>query len=244
MDELEVLRGQLALASEFRVPLPGHPVGGYGEIVVRRERTGSDRWAVTDGAVAAQRCWVEESGWKYISDVGRAIAYRHTLDEALLLAEKAAEFEAAFLARVVPLRSEERATWPTAPTVGLEQVLAVAQRLFRTLTGRDDERPSLSEEVLEVIWPAMPQDVRHGYPARLEQFVDQRRARLEQLYREFGPGSALAGHGRYELVSQPVGIVLCERLDAAPMWLSGTWEGELPEQWLADVAEAWVVPLP
>ncbi len=198
---------------------------------------------LTDGAVAAQRCWTE-GGWRYISDVGRAVAYRHTLDEALLLARDAAQFEAAFLAKVVPLRSEEPGTWPAASTVGLEQVLAVAQRLFCTLTGLDDERQQLSEEVLEVVWPAMPQEVRYGYPARLEQFVDQRRARLEQLYREFGPGSALAGHGRYELASQPVSIVLCERLDAAPMWLAATWEDELPDQWLADVAEAWVVPLP
>ncbi|MCY0924019.1 hypothetical protein OS965_38860 [Streptomyces sp. H27-G5] len=38
-------------------------------------------------------------------------------------------------------------------------------------------------------------------------------------------------------------IVLCERLDARPFLLAGVWDGELPEKWLDDVAEAWGVRL-
>ena len=97
--------------------------------------------------------------------------------------------------------------------------------------------------MLSVALAALPAGERAGYPERLEEFARVRRDRLAHLYREFSPDSAITRHVRYELVSHPVGIVLCERLDTKPMWLSGTWEGKLPDQWLADVAEAWGVPL-
>lgn len=41
----------LELAQKFRVPVPDIRVGGYGAIVVQHDRAGTDRWAVTDGAV-------------------------------------------------------------------------------------------------------------------------------------------------------------------------------------------------
>ncbi|GGQ80994.1 hypothetical protein [Streptomyces flaveolus] len=84
------IAAQLALASEFRVPLP-EGLGGYGEIVVQRESTGSDRWAVTDGALCGLRAWIDGDGWRYVSEVGRRVAFACSLDEALDLAEVVAK---------------------------------------------------------------------------------------------------------------------------------------------------------
>lgn len=86
------MAAQLALASEFRVSLP-EGLGGYGELVVRRESTDSDRWAVTDGAVSGLRAWVEPDGWQYVAEVGRVEAFAYGLDEALALAEDVARIE-------------------------------------------------------------------------------------------------------------------------------------------------------
>ncbi|MFE7194033.1 hypothetical protein [Kitasatospora sp. NPDC057541] len=85
---------QLALAVEFRVPIPQGPVGGYGEVVVRRDETGTG-WAVTDGALVGLRAWIEGEGWRPVRDIGRAAAYPHTRDQALGLAHQVAEIEAA-----------------------------------------------------------------------------------------------------------------------------------------------------
>lgn len=83
---------QLTLASEFRVPLPDG-LGGDGEVVVRRESTGSDRWAVTDGAVSGLQAWVYPVGWQPVAEVGRDAAFAHSLDDALDLAEDVARIE-------------------------------------------------------------------------------------------------------------------------------------------------------
>ncbi|WP_399142246.1 hypothetical protein Q3A86_33320 [Streptomyces sp. NBUA17] len=83
------IAAQLVLATEFRVPLY-EGLGGYGEIVVRRESTDSDRWAVTDGAVTGLRVWVDARGWQYVTDLGREKAFPFDLDEALFIAEEVA----------------------------------------------------------------------------------------------------------------------------------------------------------
>ncbi|MER5911908.1 hypothetical protein ABT124_15720 [Streptomyces sp. NPDC001982] len=88
------------------------------------------------------------------------------------------------------LRAEEHGTRTPEPTVGMEEVLAVAQHLFRAIAGRDGERTWLSEEILAVVSPATPQEVRRGYPERLERFADQGWVQLKQLYQDCWPGSA------------------------------------------------------
>ena len=84
---------QLTLASEFRVPLPDG-LGGYGELVVQRESTGSDRWAVTDGALVGLQAWADDR-WQYVTDVGRAATFVYSLDDALDLAEHVGRVEQA-----------------------------------------------------------------------------------------------------------------------------------------------------
>ncbi|MFJ2191573.1 hypothetical protein ACIOJE_27190 [Kitasatospora sp. NPDC087861] len=85
---------QLALAVEFRVPIPQGEAGGYGEVVVHRDQAG-DGWAVTNGAMVGLRAWIEDEGWRPVRDIGRAAAYKHTREEALALAHQVAEIEAA-----------------------------------------------------------------------------------------------------------------------------------------------------
>lgn len=90
---VEHIATQLTLASEFCVPLPERLGGGYGEIVVRRESTGSDRWAVTNLAVTGLRAWRDPDGWQYVAEIGRAEAFAYGLDEALDLADEVARIE-------------------------------------------------------------------------------------------------------------------------------------------------------
>ncbi|MFJ9771186.1 hypothetical protein ACIRVF_08075 [Kitasatospora sp. NPDC101157] len=91
----------LQYASQFRLPLT-NTVGGYGEITIQRgEDLYHDKWAVTDGAFSGCRAWTEAdgwtagSGWQYISDIGRANAYRYTLQEAFEVARRVVEIESA-----------------------------------------------------------------------------------------------------------------------------------------------------
>ncbi|MFE2639391.1 hypothetical protein ACFXKF_32310 [Streptomyces scopuliridis] len=98
---------QLALASEFRVPIPQGSAGGCGEVVVKQDLTG-DAWGVTDGALTGLQAWIDGEGWRYVSDVGRAAAFRRTREEALLLAHQVAELEAAcYQAEIAATRPEE-----------------------------------------------------------------------------------------------------------------------------------------
>ncbi|MGW2742332.1 hypothetical protein [Streptomyces sp. NPDC001450] len=87
------LATHLTLASEYRVPLPDGLGGGYGELVVQRESAGSDRWAVTDGAVCGLRAWRDPDGWQYVAEIGWAEAFAYGLDEALDLADEVARIE-------------------------------------------------------------------------------------------------------------------------------------------------------
>ncbi|MEV8124066.1 hypothetical protein AB0P07_08125 [Streptomyces sp. NPDC085944] len=85
------LAAQLALTVEFRVPLP-EGLGGYGEVVVKRESSASDRWAVTDGALVGLQAWADDR-WQYVTDVGRAATFVYSLDDALDVAEHVARVE-------------------------------------------------------------------------------------------------------------------------------------------------------
>lgn len=84
------IAAQLALAAEFRVPLP-EGLGGYGELVVQRESVDSDLWGITDGAVSGLRAWVYPGEWLHVSAIGRAAAFAYNLDEALELAGQVAK---------------------------------------------------------------------------------------------------------------------------------------------------------
>ncbi|MFJ8770484.1 hypothetical protein [Streptomyces clavifer] len=90
-------------------------------------------------------------------------------------------------------------------------------------------------DFLDVALSAVRTEERGGYIERLEAFVEQHRARLE----ECGPGSAPASHGRYALIGQPETLVILERMETAPMLLRGLWKKELETVFLDDLEFAW-----
>ncbi|WP_431784380.1 hypothetical protein [Streptomyces chumphonensis] len=83
------MAADLDLVREFRIPLPDSDVGGYAEIAVLREATGSDRWAITDGAVSGLRAWVD-GRWQRVADIGREAAFHFDLDGAFAVVEDVA----------------------------------------------------------------------------------------------------------------------------------------------------------
>lgn len=62
---------------------------------------------------------------------------------------------------------------------------------------------------------------------------------LAKQYRKYGPGVKLAKLERSGLTEQPESLVICERLDAAPMRLQGVWDGELEELMLERFTQLW-----
>lgn len=106
---VDKLTGYLTKAREFRIPLTNQR-GGYSELSVERGPGPYDHlWAVTDGAFSGRRVW-HDGTWYYISEIGPALAYRHTLEDALALGEKAAAAESARLDADLQALENERAT--------------------------------------------------------------------------------------------------------------------------------------
>ncbi|MDX3066035.1 MULTISPECIES: hypothetical protein [Streptomyces] len=237
---------QLKIATEFRIPLPLGSAGGYGEVVVRPDSI-SEKWAVTNGATTGLEAWVAGEGWRRVSDVGPSTVYTLTREKAIILGYQVAEIEGVLhQAAVAATRRSGPAAVPVenAAEADVATVLEAAVRIFHTFTGSTEYDTDLCWDVLTRVLATVPTEEIADYPRRLEQFAAGRNERLDQVYREYGPGSPLAGHGRYELVGQPVSLPLFERLDVVPLLLLGTLRAELPEVWVADAASAWDQRLP
>nr|WP_024126493.1 hypothetical protein [Streptomyces sp. FR1]AHE39112.1 Hypothetical protein pFRL3_335 [Streptomyces sp. FR1] len=237
---------QLKIATEFRIPLPLGSAGGYGEVVVRPDSI-SEKWAVTNGATTGLEAWVAGEGWRRVSDVGPGAVYTLTREKAIILGYQVAEIEGALhQATIATTLQSGPAAEPVEKAVETDvaTVLEAAVRIFRTVTGSTAYDSDLCWDVLAWVLATVPAEEIADYPRRLEQFAVRRSERLDQVYREYGPGSPLAVSGRYELVGQPVSLPLFERLDVVPRLLLGTLQGELPEVWVADAASAWNPRLP
>lgn len=131
---------------------------------------------------------------------------------------------------------------PGAPPPDPDEVLAAALRCTWALAAPEEFFDAeAARQILTLGLSAVREDERAGYPRRLQEFAQAHRERLAALLRSHGPGSAPAAHGRYALVGQPEALVLCERLETAPMLLCGLWEGELEDTALDDLAYAWGV---
>ncbi|MEU8893370.1 hypothetical protein [Streptomyces sp. NPDC048442] len=124
-----------------------------------------------------------------------------------------------------------------------DKVLAVAVRSYAAFAVHVRFDDGMTEEVLPVLWSVTPEAEREAYPARLEEFVARYRERLVRLYAEYGPQSAIARHGRYELFARPVSLIVLERLSTvrSRYGLAARWDGELPDRWLNDLGGPWGV---
>jgi hypothetical protein len=121
-----------------------------------------------------------------------------------------------------------------APALDAKDVLAAAER-FPWAVAAPGERHWPDGEFLDVALSAVRPEERQGYIERLEAFVEQHRARLEEMLRTHGPGSKPASHGRYALIGQPETLVILERMEAVPMLLRGLWEKKLETVFLDDL---------
>ncbi|MET8680047.1 hypothetical protein ABZW18_21300 [Streptomyces sp. NPDC004647] len=118
-------------------------------------------------------------------------------------------------------------------------VLAVAEHIFRNLTGYTGYSREMSREILSVALLSVSAEDQAGYPQQLEAFAAQNRDRLTALYRKYGPGGELTELDRSGLAQQPESVVLCERIDTSPRWLEGVWDGELDESLLERFRNVW-----
>lgn len=90
---VEVLAEDAATVYEHRVPVAPE-VGGYGEIVVRRNTLAADRWCITDGANRDRKVWVG-GNWQPATSMGLDAAHPYTFDQAMAEARQLAVYETA-----------------------------------------------------------------------------------------------------------------------------------------------------
>ncbi|MFD4866857.1 hypothetical protein [Streptomyces sp. NPDC058412] len=135
-----------------------------------------------------------------------------------------------------------------APTELVERVLDICGRHYTGVTSTNAAQwdKELSRELLGLALRTVRPADREAYPQALEEYLASNRARLEKLWRIYGPDGVFP-QGVYHLIEQPESFVLCERIDRAPMWLKGVWGKEcesdtplerLEEAWLYGTSES------
>ncbi|WP_051783794.1 hypothetical protein [Streptomyces sp. NRRL F-5555] len=117
----------------------------------------------------------------------------------------------------------------------------MCEQHYVAVTGADSTQwdRELSRELVGVALRTVRLADREAYSQALEEYLVENRARLEKLWRVYGPAGVFP-QGVYHLVELPESFVLCERIDNAPRWLKGVWgrecESDTP---LERLEEAW-----
>ncbi|WP_240801826.1 hypothetical protein [Streptomyces sp. A1136] len=189
--------------------------------LAHKELSGGDRSAPGDKGAAY------ESGW---------------LDGAESLLEELGDVAERSLVRVVGAdgRQGPAEEHPRAGRMEVERARVALTPLYRSFTADSELDPEVTDEVLVAVLGTMSPRQRAGYAGRLTEFASVHRPRLERLFEEYGPGSAITLHGRYSLVHSATGIAVLERLVAAPQGLREEWDAaELPPAWLDGLRMAW-----
>ncbi|MFE9839071.1 hypothetical protein ACFYP4_28615 [Streptomyces sp. NPDC005551] len=133
-----------------------------------------------------------------------------------------------------------------APAELIEQVLAVCEQHYAAVTGTSSEQwdREAARELVDVALRTVRMAERETYPQALEAYLHEHRARLERLWRRYGPGGMFAGE--FVLIDLPGFLALCERIETSPLWLEGIWakHGQeetalerLQNSWLYDTGE-------
>ncbi|MEU8746496.1 hypothetical protein AB0C39_22910 [Streptomyces parvulus] len=126
-----------------------------------------------------------------------------------------------------------------APALDAKDVLAAAEHFPWAVVAPGERRWPDGGDFLDVALSAVRPEEREGYIERLEAFVEQHRARLEEMLRTHGLGSRSASHGPCAQVGQPETLVILGRAEAAPFLLRGQWEEELETVFRDDLEFAW-----
>lgn len=84
------LAAALNLASEFRIPCPGHPYRDRADLYVKKRMDGqADGWAISSGTAMYEDIWTG-TDWVYRGTLARDDIYRYTRDEAIAEAQRIA----------------------------------------------------------------------------------------------------------------------------------------------------------
>ncbi|MFF4319202.1 hypothetical protein [Streptomyces sp. NPDC001568] len=129
---------------------------------------------------------------------------------------------------------------PRVRRMEVERAQVAVSPLYLSLTSVSDFDPEVTTEVLSAVLGTMGYRQRAMYAGQLTGFGADHRARLERLYAEYGPGSAISIHGRYSLIHSPTSLAVLERLVTDPSALREEWDAaELPPAWLDGLLTAW-----
>lgn len=195
--------------------------------------------------------WTSEPpGIQHASDPGRALALfllayldHHGLDLEVAVRTGALPEERTDIGRPSARAAEENEASPEL----VERVLDICGQHYAAVTGTSSEQWD-QESAREVVRIAlctvqlMERDI--YYPRALETYLQTHRARLERLWRRYGPCGMFAGE--LVLIDLPACFVLCERIDNTPVSLEGVWRQEGQEEtalerlenaWLYDTGE-------
>lgn len=128
------------------------------------------------------------------------------------------------------------------PAELIGRVLAVCEEHYAAVTGTSPDQwdQESSREIVDIALRAVRLADRETYPQALDEYLVANRARLEQLWRVYGPAGVFP-QGVYHLVELPGSFMLCERLKTAPMWIQGVWGRECESDTPLDrLREAWL----
>ncbi|GIF09511.1 nucleotidyltransferase family protein [Actinoplanes siamensis] len=121
----------------------------------------------------------------------------------------------------------------------LNLLVSQLERIFYAFCAADYDA-DLTRKVSAVVLQSVRESERAAYANKLGQFAAEMRADLENVYREYGPGSTPAALGTYLMVSQPESVAIFERLSNAPRTLSQVWKSNgIPEDLLQDMKGVW-----
>ncbi|GAA2611145.1 MULTISPECIES: hypothetical protein [Streptomyces] len=143
-------------------------------------------------------------------------------------------------------RSSLRVEESDAPAELIERVLAVCEQHYPAVTGTTSEQwdQESSRELVDIALRTVQLAEPETYPQTLDAYLHEHRARLERLWRRYGPGGMFAGE--LVLIDLPGSFVLCERIETTPLWLEGIWTKHGQEEtalerlhssWLYDTGE-------
>ncbi|MGW0949230.1 hypothetical protein ACWD4O_42760 [Streptomyces sp. NPDC002623] len=196
--------------------------------------------------------WTSEQPFiEHASDPGRSLALfllAYLDHHGLALEASVRTGDRPDLSPVGEGRPSARAAEEGAPSAELvERVLDICALHYAAVTGTNSEQwdQESSREVVDIalrtVHLAEPDTY---YPRALETYLQTHRARLERLWRRYGPDGMFAGE--LVLIDLPACFMLCERIDNTPASPEGIWTREGQEEtalerlhnsWLYDTSE-------
>ncbi|WP_240634791.1 MULTISPECIES: hypothetical protein [Streptomyces] len=196
--------------------------------------------------------WTSEQPYiEHASDPGRALALfllAYLDHHGLYLNAALRAGDRPDLSPVGEGRPSARAAEEDEPSAELvERVLDICAQHYAAVTGTNSDQwdQESDRELVDIALRTVHLAERDTYyPRVLETYLQTHRARLERLWRRYGPGSTFAGE--LVLIDLPACFVLCERIESTPTWLEGIWTREGQEEnalerlhnsWLYDTSE-------